>query len=137
MSKADPVALTRDLVRCPSVTPAEGGALGVLAKALGGAGFTVHRMTFSDTGTPDVENFYARIGDRAPHLMFAGHTDVVPAGNESAWTHPPFAGGNRDGLVVRPRGVGKEGGHRSLRRPRAQSSRGKWRKAEGLDLVPD
>ena len=89
---ADPIALARDLLRCPSVTPAEGGALTVLEKALAGAGFTVHRMIFSDVGTPDVENFYARIGTGAPHLTFAGHTDVVPPGNEGAWSHPPFAG---------------------------------------------
>jgi succinyl-diaminopimelate desuccinylase len=75
---ADPIALARDLLRCPSVTPAEGGAITVLEKMLKPAGFTVHRMTFSDVGTPDVENFYARIGDSAPHLVFAGHTDVVP-----------------------------------------------------------
>jgi succinyl-diaminopimelate desuccinylase len=89
---ADPVALTRDLIRCPSVTPAEGGALAFLESVLRGAGFTVHRMTFSEPGTEDVENLYARLGTEGPHLMFAGHTDVVPPGDESAWTHPPFAG---------------------------------------------
>ena len=89
---ADPVALTRDLVRCPSVTPAEGGALRFLEATLKAAGFSVHRMTFREPGTDDVENFYARIGTAPPHLMFAGHTDVVPPGNEAAWAHPPFAG---------------------------------------------
>jgi succinyl-diaminopimelate desuccinylase len=88
---ADPVAIARDLLRCPSVTPEEGGALTVLEKILG-AGFKVARPVFSQAGTPDVENFYARIGDASPHLMFAGHTDVVPPGNEALWTHPPFAG---------------------------------------------
>ena len=62
MTATDPVALARDLLRCPSVTPAEGGALTVLERRSAAAGFTVHRMTFSDVGTPDVENFYARIG---------------------------------------------------------------------------
>jgi succinyl-diaminopimelate desuccinylase len=89
---ADPVAIARDLLRCPSVTPEEGGALTVLEKILVGAGFKVARPVFSQAGTPDVENFYARIGDASPHLMFAGHTDVVPPGNEALWTHPPFAG---------------------------------------------
>jgi succinyl-diaminopimelate desuccinylase len=89
---ADPVTIARDLLRCPSVTPAEGGALSFLEKTLKAAGFTVHRMTFSEPGADDVENLYARIGDAAPHLMFAGHTDVVPVGDETAWTHPPFAG---------------------------------------------
>ncbi len=88
---ADPVALARDLLRCRSVTPAEGGALGVLEGVLKDAGFTVHRVIFAEPGTAPVENLYARIGERAPHLVFAGHTDVVPAGEETAWAHPPFA----------------------------------------------
>jgi succinyl-diaminopimelate desuccinylase len=88
---ADPLAIARDLIRCPSVTPAEGGALGMLEGVLKGAGFTVHRVTFREAGEDDVENLYARIGKAAPHLVFAGHTDVVPPGDESAWTHPPFA----------------------------------------------
>ncbi|MBV9557972.1 MAG: succinyl-diaminopimelate desuccinylase, partial [Pseudolabrys sp.] len=75
---ADPIALTQSLVRCPSVTPAEGGALAFLEKTLKAAGFTVHRMTFKEPGTDDVENLYARIGTASPHLTFAGHTDVVP-----------------------------------------------------------
>ena len=89
---ADPVALTRDLIRCPSVTPAEGGALAFLESVLTRAGFTVHRMTFSEPGTEDVENLYARIGTQGPNLVIAGHTDVVPPGEDSAWTHPPFSG---------------------------------------------
>jgi succinyl-diaminopimelate desuccinylase len=107
---ADPIALARDLLRCPSVTPAEGGALTVLEKMLKPAGFTVHRMTFSDAGTPDVENFYARIGDSAPHLMFAGHTDVVPPGNETAWSYPPFAGEIANGTLYGRGAVDMKGG---------------------------
>ena len=89
---ADPVALTRDLIRCPSVTPAEGGALAYLESVLTKAGFKVHRMTFQEPGAEDVENFYARIGDTGPNLVFAGHTDVVPPGDETAWMKPPFSG---------------------------------------------
>jgi succinyl-diaminopimelate desuccinylase len=89
---ADPVALARDLIRCPSVTPAEAGALTVIEGALKRAGFEVHRVTFAEPGTMPVENLYARIGRGAPHLVFAGHTDVVPPGPEEKWTHPPFAG---------------------------------------------
>jgi len=89
---ADPLAIARDLLRCPSVTPAEGGALEFLDGVLKAAGFTVHRMIFSEPGADDVENLYARIGNAAPNLVFAGHTDVVPAGDEKAWKHPPFAG---------------------------------------------
>ena len=89
---ADPVALTRDLIRCPSVTPAEGGALAYLESVLTAAGFRVHRMTFQEPGADDVENLYARIGNSGPNLVFAGHTDVVPPGDETTWTHPPFSG---------------------------------------------
>ena len=89
---ADPLAIARDLLRCPSVTPAEGGALVYLEAVLKRAGFEVHRMTFAEPGTEPVENLYARIGKSAPHLMFAGHSDVVPPGEVSAWSHPPFAG---------------------------------------------
>jgi succinyl-diaminopimelate desuccinylase len=96
---ADPIAIARDLIRCRSVTPDEGGALSYLAGVLGGAGFSVERVTFSDPGMPDVENLFARIGTRPPHLVFAGHTDVVPAGDESRWTHPPFAGEIADGQL--------------------------------------
>ena len=96
---ADPVALARDLLRCPSVTPAEGGALSLLEGVLKRAGFTVHRMTFSEPGTADVENLYARIGTGSPHLMFAGHTDVVPPGDPKAWSHPPFSADIADGVL--------------------------------------
>jgi len=98
-SPADPVAIARDLLRCPSVTPVEGGALSFLETTLKGAGFTVHRMTFSEPGTADVENLYARIGTSAPHLMFAGHTDVVPPGDPKSWSHAPFSADIADGVL--------------------------------------
>ncbi len=88
---ADPVAIARDLMRCPSVTPAEGGALAFMEKLLKGAGFTVHRVTFEEPGADPIDNLYARIGTAAPHLMLTGHTDVVPPGDEAKWSHPPFA----------------------------------------------
>ena len=69
---ADPIALARELLRCPSVTPAEGGALAFIERVLKDAGFEVHRVTFEEAGTDPVENLYARIGTAAPHLMFAG-----------------------------------------------------------------
>src|ERR1700719_4624025 len=96
---ADPIALARDLLRCPSVTPQEGGALTFLEKILKGAGFAVHRVVFSEPGADDVENLYARIGAAGPHLVLAGHTDVVPPGDEARWRHPPFAGDIADGLL--------------------------------------
>jgi succinyl-diaminopimelate desuccinylase len=89
---ADPVAIARDLIRCRSITPEEGGALAYLQGVLTKAGFAVHRQTFSESGAAPVENLFARIGDMSPNLAFAGHTDVVPPGNGAAWRHPPFAG---------------------------------------------
>jgi len=89
---ADPVAIARDLIRCRSVTPDEGGALAYLQDFLARAGFEVHRAIFAEPGTAPVDNLYARIGTSRPDLLFAGHTDVVPPGNEGAWSHPPFAG---------------------------------------------
>ena len=89
---ADPIAIARDLVRCRSVTPEEGGALSFLQGLLAQAGFTVHRAVFAEPGTAPVDNLYARIGLAKPNLVFAGHTDVVPPGNEASWSHPPFAG---------------------------------------------
>ncbi len=91
MSAPDVLSLAQALIRCPSVTPEEGGALALLARILGEAGFEVHRPVFSAPGTPDVANLYARIGQGGPALVFAGHTDVVPPGKMETWTHPPFA----------------------------------------------
>src|ERR1700678_2650153 len=69
---SDPVAITRDLIRCRSVTPQEGGALGYLQNVLASAGFAAHRTIFAEPGTTPVENLYARIGSEKPNLMFAG-----------------------------------------------------------------
>ncbi len=102
--------LTRDLVRCPSVTPADAGALGVIDAVLKAAGFTTHRVTFTEPGTADIDNLYARIGTSAPHIMFAGHTDVVPAGDEAAWTQPPFGGESQDGFLFGRGAVDMKGG---------------------------
>ena len=88
----DPIALARDLLRCRSITPAEGGALSLIETILRTAGFTVHRITFEQAGTAPIDNLYARIGTERPNLVFAGHTDVVPPGDEAKWSHPPFAG---------------------------------------------
>ena len=89
---ADPVAIAQGLIRCRSVTPEDGGALDYLQELLAGAGFTVDRTTFAEPGTAPIDNLHARIGTEKPNLVFAGHTDVVPPGDEAAWHHPPFAG---------------------------------------------
>jgi len=90
--RIDPVELTRDLIRCPSVTPKEGGALKFLERVLSGLGFSCRRLSFSEDGTPDVENLYARIGASGRNFCYAGHTDVVPAGDAADWQVDPFAG---------------------------------------------
>jgi succinyl-diaminopimelate desuccinylase len=107
---ADPVAIARDLVRCRSVTPDEGGALAYLQGVLAKAGFIVHRMTFAEPGTAPIENLYARIGGHKPNLVFAGHTDVVPPGDEHAWRHQPFAGAVADGMLHGRGAVDMKGG---------------------------
>ena len=98
------------LIACRSVTPAEGGAQDYLAAVLSAAGFRVERLTFSEPGTPDVANLFASFGSGSPHLVFAGHTDVVPPGDESAWTHPPFAGEIADGVIYGRGAVDMKGG---------------------------
>jgi succinyl-diaminopimelate desuccinylase len=107
---ADPAAIARDLVRCRSVTPEDGGALGVLQSLLAQAGFAVHRTVFAEPGTAPIDNLYARIGTSQPNLVFAGHTDVVPPGNESAWSHPPFAGEVVDDMLYGRGAVDMKGG---------------------------
>lgn len=110
MSTADPVAIARALLTCPSVTPVEGGALTTLEALLKPAGFTVDRPVFSAPDTPDVENLFAAIGGGGRHLCFAGHTDVVPPGDVAAWTHGPFEGAIVDGLLYGRGAVDMKGG---------------------------
>lgn len=86
----DPIQLLQALIRCPSVTPHEAGVLSTLEQFLTKMGFHVERPIFSDKNTDDVENLYATMGRGGPHLMFAGHTDVVPPGALENWTYPPF-----------------------------------------------
>jgi succinyl-diaminopimelate desuccinylase len=106
----DALSIARDLVRCPSITPADAGALGVLENLLKAAGFETHRLTFSEPGTADIDNLYARIGSEAPHIAFAGHTDVVPPGDETAWTVGAFSGDVKDGFLYGRGTVDMKGG---------------------------
>jgi len=87
---ADPVALLSDLIRCASVTPTEAGVLDVVERALTPLGFTVARVRFDGDGSYPVDNLFATRGTSGPHLLFGGHTDVVPPGDRSLWTHDPF-----------------------------------------------
>jgi succinyl-diaminopimelate desuccinylase len=95
MPSVDPIVLARDLIRRPSVTPLDAGAMEVLQKTLEGLGFACRRMRFGE-----IENLYARRGTEGPNLCFAGHTDVVPPGDLDAWAHAPFEAVVQDGVLT-------------------------------------
>ena len=99
-------------------------------------GFSVERPVFSEGGTPDIENLYARRSGNGPHLMFAGHTDVVPAGDETAWTHPPFSAAISRGEMYGRGAVDMKGGIACFHRGSGAPYR-KARRRQGLDLVAD
>ena len=93
------VELTKSLISCPSVTPNNEGVLDLLQKELTEIGFSCNRYVFSDVNTPDVDNLFAKIGEGSPHICFGGHTDVVPVGDESAWSLDPFAATEKNGKL--------------------------------------
>ncbi|MCU0838399.1 MAG: succinyl-diaminopimelate desuccinylase [Rhodospirillales bacterium] len=95
----DPLALAQALIRCPSVTPEDAGALDVLEHALKPLGFVCHRLRFESPGTPPVSNLYARLGAGGANFCFAGHTDVVPVGDAASWTCDPFGGEVHNGKL--------------------------------------
>ncbi len=95
----DALTLCRALIQCPSVTPADAGALGLIEETLAQSGFSTSRVIFSESGWPDIDNLYARIGSQAPCLVFAGHTDVVPPGDASKWRFNPFSAEIADGMI--------------------------------------
>jgi succinyl-diaminopimelate desuccinylase len=95
----DPVSLAQELIRCPSVTPKDAGALDVLERALKPLGFDCHRLRFEEKDSDTIDNLYARVGSGRPNFCFAGHTDVVPPGDTSLWRSDPFAADIRDGVL--------------------------------------
>ena len=95
----DYVALTQALVKCPSVTPNDEGALQVVEEHLINLGFNCTRLPFSEDGFDDIDNLFAKIGESGKHLAFAGHIDVVPPGNEESWKYPPFSATIADGKL--------------------------------------
>lgn len=105
MTQIDALDLARDLIRRPSVTPADLGAMDIVHQALESLGFTCRRMKFGE-----IENLYARLGTASPNLCFAGHTDVVPVGDADAWTSPPFEAALADGVLVGRGAVDMKGG---------------------------
>ena len=126
----DPVAIARDLIRRRSVTPDEGGALDYLQEALGRAGFAAHRATFAEPGTAPVDNLYARIGIERPNLMFAGHTDVVPPGDESGLEASAVCRRDCRRRALWPRRRRHEGRHRVLCRRGPRPSQCQRRQAD-------
>jgi len=95
----DPAELAAELIRRPSVTPKDEGALDIVAGHLEDFGFTCHRLVFGGDGRDEIANLYARFGRGRPHLCFAGHTDVVPPGARDAWSFDPFSASRRDGAL--------------------------------------
>ena len=85
------VELTQKIIQCASVTPADKGAQDCLIEPLRAMGFEIFDLPFDGNGSYPVKNFFARLGTGSPHICYSGHTDVVPAGDESAWAHPPFS----------------------------------------------
>ncbi|WP_164155808.1 succinyl-diaminopimelate desuccinylase [Sandarakinorhabdus rubra] len=97
----DPVSLAQALIRCASVTPADDGAQALLAEALAGLGFAITPLPFGHPPDGPVQNLFATLGGcDGPHFAFAGHSDVVPAGDLAAWSEDPFAGVVRDGFLI-------------------------------------
>ena len=94
-SLQSPLPLAMDLIRCPSITPEDAGALDVLESALKQLGFTCHRLPFGD-----VDNLYARLGSKAPVFCYAGHTDVVPIGDRAGWSVDPFEAKVENGVLI-------------------------------------
>jgi len=106
----DPAENLAALIRCPSVTPDDAGALGTLERMIAPLGFVSERPVFAQEGTADIENLYARRGGDGPHLMFAGHTDVVPPGDASTWSHDPFGAAIDAGAMYGRGAVDMKGG---------------------------
>ena len=87
----DPIALTQALVKCPSITPKDEGALDIVQDHLTSIGFSCTRLPFKEKSSYDVDNLFATIGTQGKHLAFAGHTDVVPPGDIKSWKYDPFS----------------------------------------------
>ena len=95
----DPAALAAELIRCPSVTPKDAGAIDVLVRALDRLGFACTKLEFTEPDTEPVLNLYARLGRSGRNFCFAGHTDVVPVGRRESWTVDPFGAEVIDGAL--------------------------------------
>ena len=96
----DPLELTTELIKCRSVTPQNDGAIELLSEKLQKIGFNCEFVEFSENDSDSIKNLWAKIGDKSPTLSFAGHTDVVPEGDETLWESPPFDGINDGNKIV-------------------------------------
>ncbi len=138
--RKDPVALAQALIRCRSVTPDEGGALTCCNRFSRRPGSNATGCRSREAGTPDVDNLYARfgkIGTNGPHLCFAGHTDVVPPGDEKAWTHPPFAAVIENGVLWGRGAIDMKGAIACFAVAALDFIEQAWRQHSRRDLVPD
>ena len=112
MKSIDLIKFTQDLIRCASVTPEDAGAQETLKKPLRDMGFEIIDLPFEGNGgSYPVKNFFARLGTGTPHICYGGHTDVVPAGDESTWKHPPFEAAIEDGIMYGRGTVDMKGGN--------------------------
>jgi len=99
MSAPDPIEIARKLIARRSITPADDGALPYLRDLLAAAGFAAEIVVFAEPGSAPIANLYARFGARPPHIVFAGHTDVVPSGDAGKWRFDPFSGEIAEGMI--------------------------------------
>ena len=93
------IELTKSLISCPSITPENEGVLDILQEELSNNGFNCKRYKFTEEGTADVDNLFAKYGNDEPHFCFGGHTDVVPVGEQNAWLSNPFEPTEKDGKL--------------------------------------
>src|SRR5260370_29657391 len=99
MSAPDPVGIAAKLIAGRPITPADDGALPYLRDLLAAAGFAAEIVVFAEPGSAPIANLYARFGARPPHIVFAGHTDVVPSGDAGKWRFDPFSGEIAEGMI--------------------------------------
>lgn len=130
VAHTDPVRLLEKLIRCPSVTPREEGVLDALETFLAAHGFVVTRLTFEGDGSYPVENIFATAGHGSPHLLFAGHTDVVPPGPDADWRHPPFAATHADGMIYGRGAVDMKSGVAAMCVAAARAAQEGWIKGQ-------
>ena len=126
----DAVAIAQALIRCPSVTPKDAGAIAVIEQVVKLLGFACHRLKFGE-----IENLYARLGSARPHFCFAGHTDVVPPGEAAHWKHDPFAGEVKDGVLFGRGAADMKGGIAAFIAAAARKLAAGWKPAGSISLL--